>query len=132
MPKTQVKLTPKQEAFALEYVMNGKDATKAYREVYDTKTDNDATVWRNAHNVKSHNKVSTRIHQLEMQEFDSAIITIEERKKLLTTWIKEGNEKAVEILNKMEGVYIEKIKLDAEVKATNTVINVVEDKIDSN
>ena len=32
-------LTPKQEAFALEYIMNGKIAVDAYTTVYDTKED---------------------------------------------------------------------------------------------
>lgn len=109
-------LTPKQEAFALEYILNGKNAAEAYRKVYDTKTTNEYTVYINAHKVKTNTKVALKIHELEMAEFEGAILSIEERKKILSKQGKEGNYKAIDLLNKMESVYTEKIDITANAK----------------
>lgn len=118
MAKT--KGTPKQEAFALEYILNGKDATKAYTEVYDVKTDNKGTIWKGAYDVKNNPKVATMIHELEMAQFDSAILTIEDRKKILSQLGKAGDIKSIDLLNKMESVYIEKreIAMSGEIEVT--------------
>lgn len=119
MKKEKHTLTPKQEAFALEYVLNGRDATAAYRKVYDTKTDNDKVVWINAHKVKVNAKVALRIHELEMLEFDDAILTILERKKILTKLGKSGCTKSIDLLNKMEAVYTEKVELSGSIDVNN-------------
>ena len=62
--KTEQKLTEKQENFALEYIMNGKDATAAYEKVYDSKTESKNSLYVSAHKVLHNSKVSIRIHQL--------------------------------------------------------------------
>ena len=102
------RLTEKQEGFALEFILNGRDATKAYETIYNVKTDNKATIWKGAYEVKNNPKVSARIHELEMAQFDSAILTIEDRKKILSQLGKAGDIKSIDLLNKMENVYIEK------------------------
>lgn len=98
-------LTQKQEDFAVEYLINGRDATKAYQKAYDTKTTRIETVWVNAHKVLHNEKVQQRIHDLEMQTLGVQILSIEERKKMLTKMAINGDLKAIAELNKMDGAY---------------------------
>lgn len=118
-------LTDKQEGFAVSFVMNGGDASAAYRENYNTENMTEASIWRAAWEVRHNPKVASRIHELRMQKLGSAIISIEDRKKLLTERVIEGDLKALEILNKMEGVYIEKV--ETKVTGNTTIVQIVED-----
>lgn len=54
------KPTKKQRDFASE-VVGGKSHSEAYRGVYDTKTDNPRTVWREAHAVAKNPQVASMI-----------------------------------------------------------------------
>jgi phage terminase small subunit len=117
------KRTEKQENFALEFMLNGKDASAAYRKVYDTKAEGN-TLWVAASKLLHSNKVSQRVHELEMQEFSDQILTIEERKKLLTKVAKNGDIKAVDMLNKMDGIYIEKKQVEHSGQIIKRIINV--------
>ena len=121
-------LTDKQEGFAVSFVMNGGDATAAYRENYSYENMTDGTLWVNAHNVRHNTKVSVRIHELRMQKLSGGIISLEDRKKLLSERAIDGDNKALDLLNKMEGVYIEKV--ETKVTGSTTVVNIVEDKRD--
>jgi hypothetical protein len=105
---TKQTLTDNQEGFAVSFVMNGGDASAAYRENYSHENMKDATIWRRAFEVRHNSKVSARIHELRMMKMSSQIITIEERKKLLSERALDGDNKALDMLNKMEGVYVEK------------------------
>lgn len=67
-PRLADGLTLKMARFAAEVVNNGGNATKAYRHAYDTHTDNDQTVWRNASALLSDDKVAARIQELEAAE----------------------------------------------------------------
>jgi hypothetical protein len=63
--KKQVhKLTPKQEGFAQDYILTGS-ASEAYRRNYDVKTDNPDSIHRQAHEIMSNLKVSSRIQELQ-------------------------------------------------------------------
>lgn len=116
-----MKLTPKQEAFALAYIMNGRVASKAYVEVYDVGEDTlPTTIWRNAHAVLKNAKVTARVNELQMQKYNGDIMSIEERKLLLTSLTREGDIKSLDMLNKMEGVYIEKHEIEIGGKITYT------------
>ncbi len=109
-----MKLTEKQENFALEYVLNGGNATAAYRKCYDVGENTlDTTVWRNAHDAVANVKVSARIDEFRKQKYSSKVMSIEERKVKLTEWIEGGDSKALDMLNKMDGVYVEKQEITA-------------------
>lgn len=127
--KTKQTLTDKQEGFAVSFVMNGGDATAAYRENYSHENMTDGTLWVNAHNVRHHTKVSVRIHELRMQKLSGGILTLDERKKLLSERALDGDNKALDLLNKMEGVYVEKVQVEEKTEGVLT-INIVEDKRD--
>lgn len=60
MPHT---LTRSQELFA-QAVAAGYNATAAYRLAYNAEKMKPATVWRNAHSTRRHNKVAARIEEL--------------------------------------------------------------------
>lgn len=119
-------LTDKQEGFAVSFVMNGGDATAAYREHYNYENMTDGSLWVAAHNVRHNNKVSLRIHELRLRRLTSQILTIEERKKLLSERALDGDNKALDMLNKMEGVYVEKI--ETKVTGSVTTVQIIEDK----
>lgn len=106
------KLTDKQEAFAIEYTLNNGNASAAYRKCYDSKTDSDGSIWVQAHNVLQNSNVAIRLDELRKQKFSTKILSIEERKKILSELSVDGDTKALDILNKMEGLYIEKKQLE--------------------
>ena len=102
-------LTEKQASFAFEYINNGRNATKAYRTVYNTKKDaSQQMVWKNAHEVLYNSKVAVRVNELQMQTYDGDIMSLNERKLMLTSLARVGDKQAVDMLNKMDGTYIEK------------------------
>ena len=115
IPKKQL-LTYKQEMFAVTYVLNGGDATNAYKEVYNVGEETTInSIYVNAHKVLHNDKVSLRVHELQMMEYSVHILTIEERKRLLSKWAKKGDGKSIDMLNKMEGIYIEKMQVEEKV-----------------
>lgn len=116
----QDKLTEKQEAFAMEFISNGRNATEAYEKTYDSKTKSKGSLWVQAHKVLHNSKVSIRIHELEMAQFSKQILTLDERKMILSQQGKEGNYKSIDLLNKMDGVYIEKkeVTINGEIELT--------------
>ena len=58
------KLTIKQEKFAIEFVKNGGDASKAYRATYNAGRMKPATVWRKSAELMVNGKVAARIEGL--------------------------------------------------------------------
>jgi len=100
-----MKLTEKQGLFAVEYILNGNDATKAYEKVYDCKKSNKNTIYSESCKVLHNPKVAQRVNELRMAQYTSHVITIEERKILLSAFSHMGDIKAIDLLNKMENVY---------------------------
>lgn len=56
-------LTAKQEAFAVEYVRNGRNGSDAYRKAYQNKT-TDKQVWEEASKLLANPKVAQRVAEL--------------------------------------------------------------------
>lgn len=122
-------LTDKQESFAISYVFNGGDATAAYREHYNVKeTTKETSIWCSASKLLSSPKVSQRVHELKMQKYSKKVLSIEERKEILSTLTTEGDLKAMEILNKMEGVYVERVEQVGIVVTRTIISNPTKDK----
>ena len=74
------KLTIKQEKFCLEYLKDG-NASRAYREAYDTGDMKEATINRNAKALTDDNKIATRIDELRAKAEDDGIMSIKELQK---------------------------------------------------
>lgn len=116
-------LTQKQEKFCLKYVETG-NASEAYRYAYNYTSNLLATLNNNAYKLLKRNDIMARIEELKQMAIDEGIITILERKKLLTKICEsteldaQGNKrfqdamKAIDILNKMESVYVERSKTE--------------------
>ena len=112
-------LTVKQDKFCLEYLKDG-NASRAYREAYDCDNMKEATINRAAKELIDNPNITTRINELRKQTTTSAILSIEERKELLTkianniVYDQNGNANyndargAIDLLNKMDGVYVQK------------------------
>ena len=124
-------LTAKQEAFA-QNIIQGMSQADAYRSAYDTKRMTDKTVWESASKLMANPKVTARISELRDKLANANIMTAQKRMEWLTTVIKDVHEKtenrlkAVDIMNKMDGEYVQKI--EAEVKGETTInIELVDD-----
>ncbi len=116
--KTKPILTEKQAAFAFEYIANGRNASDAYRTVYNLKPDiKPETVWRDAHKILHNHKVIARVGELQQEQYHGDVMGIEERKLMLTSLARLGDIKSIDLLNKMECVYVE--KQEVEMKITN-------------
>ena len=88
------KLTPKQEKFAQVYVETS-NATEAYRQAYNTKSKNEATINREALRIKEHPTVAPRITELLQEAMQSHRATLDD----LLVELQEAREMAVEVRN---------------------------------
>ena len=104
-------LTQKQENFCLAYIKTG-NASEAYRQAYNAEKMKDTTITSKAYELMKNGDVTARISKLKLKAESKAIITLEQRKELLSrfAWEEETDKsmKAIDLLNKMEAVYIQK------------------------
>jgi phage terminase small subunit len=124
-------LTAKQEAF-VQNIIQGMSQADAYRSAYDTKRMTEKTVWESASKLMANPKVTTRLTELREQLANENIMSAQKRMEWLTRVVKDDYEKtenklkALDILNKMDGEYVQKIA--AEVQTETTInIELVED-----
>lgn len=126
-------LTPKQEKFVMN-IIDGMSQADAYRNSYDVKKMSDKTVWEKASRLMSDDKVRARLQELRDQMMKPSIMSAQERLEYLTRVIK-GEEleetyewddgeritcntpasirtrlQAMDLMNKMQGVYTTKIE----------------------
>ena len=127
-------LTPKQEKF-VQNLIKGMSQREAYKNSYDASNMKDETIDKEACLLFNDSKITERYKELQNRISDKAIMSAEDRMKLLTeiaTGImkekdkvvtpkgtvvdveKESNlttrMKALDILNKMSGEYIQKVE----------------------
>lgn len=108
------------EKFA-QCIANGYSQRKAYRAAFP-KAENwkDETVDSKASALAKNDKVLTRLRELAEETSSKAIMNATERKEWLTATIRSKIEKtqdklkAVDILNRMEGAYVEKVELNGQ------------------
>lgn len=117
-------LTPKQEVFA-QKIVEGMSQADAYRSAYSCSRTSDKTIWENASRLMADSKVKARVQELRDQIALDSIMSAQERLKWLTGVIKDKEErtenklKAADIMNKMQGEYIQRIEADV-----NTDVNI--------
>ena len=115
-------LTAKQEAF-VQNIIQGMSQADAYRSAYSTKRMNDKTIHEAASRLMADSKVVARVQELRGQITSKSIMTAQERLKWLTERIEDDEVdinaklKAIDIMNKMQGEYTQKI----EANVTNAV-----------
>lgn len=129
-------LTAKQEKF-VRNLINGMSQREAYRDAFNNQTGSDKTIDECACKMFKNPKINTRFKELQAELNEHAILTAAQRMELLTQIAtgeakekdkvvtpsgkvvdveKESNlttrMKALDILNKMSGDYIQKIQAD--------------------
>jgi len=111
------KLTPKQESFARNIALEGMSQQEAYRSSYDVAPNAGAnSVTTNASHLASNESVATRVDELREQSIAPTIISFQARLSKLTDIVNDDRSSrkdimlAVDLLNKSEGVYIQKIE----------------------
>jgi hypothetical protein len=113
------------EKFA-QGIASGLSQRKAYRAAFPNSMKwKDETVDVKASELKKNDKVLVRLEELAQKASSDAIMDATERKEWLTKIVKSAMEetkdklKAVDLLNKMDGTYITKVEVDANVNMTD-------------
>lgn len=120
-------LTAKQDNFAHAVALEGMNYSEAYRTYYKADRMTDKSVWDAASKLASHPEVSQRIDELKSQVTSKKIMTAQKRMEWLTELIKNREAsntdklRALDILNKMDGEYVQKIAAEVQ---TETTINI--------
>lgn len=124
-------LTDKQERFAQCIALEGMNQSDAYRECYNTENMAETTIWESASRLANDCKVVARIKELRGECVSPKIMTAKERREKLTQIVTEAMDlnavmKAIDILNKMDGEYVQKI--EATVDSVNINVELVEEE----
>lgn len=123
------KLNPKQQAFADEYIITGNATQSAIKAGYSEKYAN-----TNANKLLQNTTIKNYIREVQEQAAHEAIATVTERKLILTSIMQDEEKrdgdrlKAIEVLNKMDGLGSENITLKGTVQ-TNPYANLTEDEL---
>ena len=119
-------LTAKQELF-VQNIIQGMSQADAYRSAYVCKNMSDKTVWESASRLMANSKVTARLSELREQLANEKIMSAQKRMEWLTSLIQNDEAsnndklKALDILNKMDGEYVQKIQAEVQ---TETTINI--------
>ena len=118
-------LTAKQEKF-VQNVIQGMSQADAYRSAYPKQRMSDKTIWETASKLMSNPKVIARITELRNELAKPSIMSAQERLEWLTNLVNgaaltQDKLRAIDIMNKMSGEYVQKIQADVQ---TETTINI--------
>lgn len=119
-------LTAKQEAFA-KAIVEGKTQSDAYRSAYNVSKMTDKSIWEKASALAADIKVSARIAELRERLASESIMSAQQRLRWLTEIIMNSDAsmsdklKAADIMNKMQGEYVQKVQAEVQ---TETTINI--------
>lgn len=124
-------LTAKQEKF-VQNIIEGMSQADAYRSAYDTSKMTDKTVHEKASVLASNDKVRARLTELRDRLANEKIMSSQKRMEWLTSLIQDNDAsntdklRALDILNKMDGEYVQKIAAEVEMEKT-IVVELVDD-----
>ena len=118
-------LTPKQEQFAQAIALEEMNQADAYRSAYDTSKMGDDTIYVKASELANKDKIAVRIAELRQQAMTPKVMSAQKRREKLTDLAKHEDPnvamKAIDLLNKMDGEYVQKIAAEVQ---TETTINI--------
>ena len=120
-------LTDKQEKFAQAVALEGMSLSDAYRSAYDTARMKDKTINEKASRLAADGNIGARIDELRASVVSPKIMSAQERMEWLTELIKNTAEgttdrlRAIDIMNKMQGEYVQKVEANVN---TDVTINV--------
>ena len=116
-------LTAKQEQF-VKNIIDGMSQADAYRSAYSVKNMSDNAIYREASILMDNPKISQRVNELRGQMMTSSIMSAKARLEWLTNLIHNEEEgtneklKAIDIMNKMQGDYVQKVEADVKSEFT--------------
>jgi phage terminase small subunit len=119
-------LTAKQEKF-VQGIIEGKSQADAYRSAYDTKRMSDNAIYREASLLMSNPKLTQRFAELSAKAEKSKVMSAQERLEWLSERIVDkevdinAKLKAIDIMNKMQGEYVQKVEADVKNEVTINV-----------
>ena len=119
-------LTAKQEAF-VQNIIQGMSQADAYRSAYDTKRMSDNAIYREASLLMSNPKIAQRLAEISAKADTPKIMSAQRRLEWLTEVILSENEstgdklKAADLMNKMQGEYVQKVEADVKQEFTINV-----------
>ena len=119
-------LTPKQEAFC-QNIVKGMSQADAYRSAYNASKMTDKSIIEKASDLASNVKIKERVKELRDKVARKSIMSAQERLEWLTRLVLSEDAtnsdriKALDIMNKMDGEYTQKIKAAVQ---TETTINI--------
>ena len=94
----------------------------AYRSAYSCKKMADKTIWENASRLMADSKVTARIQELRNQIAGERIMSATRRAERLTEFAADADPnvamKAIDLLNKMTGEYVQKVEADVKSEVT--------------
>lgn len=114
-------LTEKQEAF-VQNIIQGMSQADAYRSAYNAKKMSDNAIYREASLLMVNPKVTQRLSELTAITDKPKIMCAQKRLEWLSDRITDENVdinaklKAIDIMNKMQGEYVQRIVGDVNVK----------------
>lgn len=115
-------LTPKQEKFVKNIVLEGMNYSDAYRSAYNTANMADKTITEKASRLKDQDNIRTRIKELSEEISSPKIMTVTKRAEKLSEYAESGDPavamKAIDLLNKMTGEYIQRVAADVDTTYT--------------
>jgi phage terminase small subunit len=126
-------LTAKQEQF-VQNIIQGMSQADAYRSAYSCKNMSDNAIYREASLLMSNPKVAQRLSEITAKADKPKIMTAQKRLEWLTERIEDeeidinAKLKAIDIMNKMSGEYIQKVEADVKQEFTINVELVDDDE----
>ena len=124
------KLTAQQEKFAQAIALEDMNQADAYRSAYDTSRMGDDTIYVKASELANKDKVAVRIAELRKQAITPKVMSAQKRREKLTELARAEDPnvamKAIDLLNKMDGEYVQKVEA-AVTNAVNITIELSDD-----
>jgi phage terminase small subunit len=99
----------------------------AYRSAYNTSRMTDKTIHESASKLMADHKISTRVAELREKMSSKSIMTAQQRMEWLTELIGNANVgttdrlRAIDIMNKMQGEYVQKVEANVQQEVTINV-----------
>ena len=116
------KPTGKQEAFAKAIVLDNMSYVDAYKKVYSTKNMSDNAIRVEASNLANSPIISLIRKELAKETDTPKVMNVARRKEKLTELADSDDPnvamKAIDLLNKMDGEYVQKIAADVQTETT--------------
>lgn len=122
-------LTAKQEQF-VKNIIDGMSQADAYRNAYDTSRMADKTIHEKASRLMADGKVTARLQELRDKIANESVMSATKRAERLTEFANYEDPnvamKAIDLLNKMTGEYVQKVEAEV-TNAVNINIELVEE-----